>query len=279
MIQGSDEWFDWRKQHITSSDAYTICEGSESAQIKLYEEKKGLSEPKFQTAAMKHGKDLENEAREFFCNTFANETFWPSTIVSDEYKFMATSLDGLGFNTGEILEIKCPYTSNLIERCRECDIPIQYIIQMNHHMIVAKQDFCHFFVYKNENEYHYEKIQRDIDLCNKIIEKEKEFFEKLQNDDIPLKKIKTDEMERLESDLLKSKKLIKVYQEEYDRCLQKIKDLSEWESFEGKHLRIVKSYRKGSVDYSKIPELDCVDIEKYRKKPTLCWLVKDIRQS
>jgi hypothetical protein len=40
-------------------------------------------------------------------------------------------------------------------------------------------------------------------------------------------------------------------------------------------LTIIKTERKGSVDYSKVPELVGVNLDSYRKKSTTVWTINE----
>lgn len=46
------------------------------------------------------------------------------------------------------------------------------------------------------------------------------------------------------------------------------------ENFEGNGVKVWEIERKGSVDYTIVPELKDIDLEPYRKKGTFYWTVK-----
>lgn len=52
------------------------------------------------------------------------------------------------------------------------------------------------------------------------------------------------------------------------------------ENVTGGGVRITRSMRKGSIQYGQIPELQNIDLEKYRKEPTEVWtLLPSVRKS
>lgn len=57
---------------------------------------------------------------------------------------------------------------------------------------------------------------------------------------------------------------------------EKLIALSENQNTVGGGVRLIRSIRKGTVDYSKIPELKNVDLDQYRKNPIETWILTSL---
>lgn len=55
------------------------------------------------------------------------------------------------------------------------------------------------------------------------------------------------------------------------KALEQLKELSKHRSASAGDFVFALSYRKGSVDYSSIPELESIDLERYRKEEVMTW--------
>lgn len=87
-----------------------------------------------------------------------------------------------------------------------------------------------------------------------------------------MKFIKRDQLwESIAKEAYKAKQYRQKYEELEKELLDKLKDLSEDMSAEGKGFRFQKIERKGGVDYSSIPQLQGVDLDPFRKGVSYCW--------
>jgi len=53
--------------------------------------------------------------------------------------------------------------------------------------------------------------------------------------------------------------------------LETLKKLSNNQNSVGSIYRFMQIERKGTIDYASIPELKLIDLEKYRKEPSVSW--------
>lgn len=186
LEQGSSEWHAFRKKHIMASMSSTIMGVSKwSTPFDLFCEITGLNPPKECNAAMQRGLDLEGEARQEF-RLLTGIKVVPVVMKSERYGWMAASLDGWDEATKTLVEIKCPGVTDHASAVKGI-IPKHYIPQLVHQMIVAEVDKCYYFSYSP----YYVKpcvlleLNLDYEDATFLIEKEKDFYQRLQEGDCP----------------------------------------------------------------------------------------------
>ena len=69
----------------------------------------------------------------------------------------------------------------------------------------------------------------------------------------------------------KAQQLRKMYEKEEKELLESLKSFSLDQSTSHGNFAFIKAVRQGSVDYSAIPELEGVDLNKYRKESSSVW--------
>lgn len=264
------DWLAFRRNHIQASDSFTIWEGKDAQLFDLWLDKMGLGEEVYETEAMRHGKSLEPVAREFF-NTHMNDVFFPEVVESKEHPFMGASLDGINTKRNALLEIKCPWSSNLLEEVRREEIPIRYICQTQHQMMTTGIHKMYFLVFKSPYDFHITEIEYSKNVCDVLLEKERVFWNKVQSRVPPMEERRDEEWISLEQQYLD----FAVAEKEISRCkeevLEQLKQLANGKTAFGPSLMLTKYTRRGNVDYGKIPELSGVDLDKYRKETSECW--------
>ena len=107
LLQGSPEWHEYRKARIMATHASSIMGTNHfKSEYALWQELTPGGLPVEETAAMREGTILEPEARKL-ASELIGVTFEPCVYESDEFNWMAASLDGLSPCGRYILEIKC----------------------------------------------------------------------------------------------------------------------------------------------------------------------------
>lgn len=149
IIQGTEAWKTWRDSKVTGTDAATILGINpwKSAQV-LWEEKLGFSPPTQLNDAMKRGQELEPTARQLYID-HSNLHFEPCVYQSDEYPWMAASLDGVDDSDTLILEIKCP-GADTHNFAVNGEIKPYYHCQMQHQMMVTRIKLAIYVSYRPE---------------------------------------------------------------------------------------------------------------------------------
>ncbi len=175
--QKSKQWLDWRCGLITASDSPIIMGMSP------YKDKDQLLTEKFRRFEtvpnyfMLRGIDLEPVAlREFEKET--GLIMFPC-VGEHENGWMGASFDGMTIEGDAILEIKCPgkkdHAKALLGEC-----PKHYFAQLQHQMYVAGVQFSFYYSFDGEKGVIIE-VKLDNDFIEIMLEKEREFWECLQN--------------------------------------------------------------------------------------------------
>lgn len=274
LEQGSQEWLSLRKTKITATDASVIMGVNPwKNKLQLYEEKMGVSLPIVQNERMKRGIELEPIARSLF-NMQTESNMKPVVIVND---WMMASLDGRDEATGAIIEIKCPGNKDH-ELAIQGKIPDYYYPQLQHQMYVANVQSMHYYSFDGVNGVSI-LVRRDQDFIHSMMEQEYRFYECLMNKVSP-------ENEK-DTYLDRDDAIWNEYATQWKQINQSLKDLEKQEEFlrgklislsgnsnsRGAGISLCQIQRKGNVDYSKIPELKGLDLEKYRKSSSSSWRI------
>lgn len=275
--QNSPEWHELRANKIGASDAPIIMEVSPwMTPFQLWERKLGITPPQDTTEAMQRGIDMEEEARK----AFENETgliVFPQVRISNEHDWAMASLDGITMDGNTIVEIKCSGQKDH-DMALGGQIPEKYFPQLQHQMFVTELDFGYYFSYTRAGAAIL-KINRDDKYIEKMISKEKEFFDcmlefvppKLSEKDFIVKD--DEEWQELSGSYLRVKKMLDEMEKEEKKLKEKLISLAGRSNAKGAGIKLSKIVRKGSIDYSAIPELKLINTEQYRKAPVESWRV------
>ena len=179
LIQGSDEWLEYRKGGLGSSDAPIImgCSPWMTAE-ELFKEKIGKKKPKKMTEAMERGHRLEPAARAYY--EFKSEIdFIPITVEHPQYPFLRASLDGYNEEFKIILEIKAPGRETHLKALRG-EVPEHYRIQCLHQLMVTGANRCDYFSFDGSRGVVVHVYPNAFDILT-LREQELHFWECVQN--------------------------------------------------------------------------------------------------
>lgn len=273
-IQGSQEWLSWRSKHIGASDAAAIlgiCPYKTPYQ--LWQEKMGMYEPDM-NEAMRRGSENEPIARKKFCElTGFNMT--PCVREHKTIPYMAASLDGLSDCGSYILEIKCNGQKNHL-LTKQGNIPPHHYAQVQHQMEVFKVNRVYYFSYVEDDPF-IQTVERDQKFIDKLLIAEREFWKCIEDFTPPTMCGRDYTFQTSQAwcdiaeDWRKTNQELKLIQEREQNLRNVLISLSHGKSSVGGGVKLSKRIRKGSVDYSKIKELENVDLECYRKPNTEYW--------
>lgn len=275
--QGSPEWLALRKTKITATDASVIMGASKwKTKLQLYKEKTSDLPQVKPNEAMQRGLDLEPIARELFIIKTGIE-MQPAVIEKD---WAMASLDGISSCGSRVLEIKCPgekdHNEALLGR-----IPSHYYPQLQHQMYVSDVQLVYYFSFDGTDGVVVEVV-RDPYYLEKMLEEEKKFYECLVNR-IPPESSENDYIEKDDDiwvECAHKWKLVSESIKELERQEEELRKqlifLSGEGNARGGGISLCQIQRKGNVDYSKIPELSGVDLEKYRKNSSASWRITSI---
>lgn len=268
----TQEQLEARRTTIGASDAAPILGISPyKTALDLWKEKvEGTSQ--FLSPSMKRGNDLESEARVLFNQMIGDHFVEANTMVHPERVWQTATPDGINFRGDVSLEIKCN-NKKVHEMARDKKIPDYYMAQVQHQMSVLGNDRAFYFSY-NGHEGLIVEVKRDNSFLDSLIEKEYEFWRSVM-DQIP----PGDEKEKMimtssEWELLVDEwRAIQFAKEREPYVKEKMLEMTGGKEAEGFGLKLAQVTRKGVVDYSSIPELMAVDLERYRKQPTTFWKI------
>jgi putative phage-type endonuclease len=295
LVQGSVEWLEYRRWKVGSSDA-SVCMDINPYKTKeklLKEKLYGLSS--YMNNSMKRGHILEPIVRNYINNTCGTK-FKPLVIESENNHFMIASLDG--FDEGKsssILEIKTTSKIDLHLDALNGKVPSIYIPQVQHALSVSsckqalyvscflKQEIEDFSIINENNILDFVEIQKvianvDSIYCENLIEKEKEFYNNLVDlnipPDVPTEICNDETVEILSEFYMNAKRNSQGWEEIANETKEKILKKCEYKNTSAGDYKIIKTDRKGSIDYANIPILKEMDLEIYRKPLTSFWAIK-----
>ncbi len=199
------EWHQYRKTGIGGSEISTILGLNKYDTVaRTYYEKIGEVEPRnIDNAKMFFGRYMEDKIAEIWAYYDGTPDGWIENfknnkiirqcrsvngiVVNPEYPWLFASLDrvmnkkgGINMLTGEalkteaVLEIKT--LSYWSSQMWEDSIPISYLLQVHQYMIILESDYAEIAILKDGNEFMVEKINRDEELCKRIIDISKSFW-------------------------------------------------------------------------------------------------------
>lgn len=280
LEQGSDAWLNWRKSLLTATDAPMLLGASPYVTpYKGWQRKIGKVEEQKETEAMRRGKRDEPIAREWFNQEYGID-MQPCCIQSDTYNFIGASLDGISPCGKYILEIKSngdQYHFGL----QSGGLPDFHLMQMQHQLLSTDNTAeMGFYLSYNKGEKIVKEVYPDKKWMAEYLPKAKEFWRKIvffEAPEIGNKDYRDMSFEpkwtSLASDYRKLCEQIKSLEEAKENYRKELFILCGDDSCMGGGIKILKKISKGRVDYDAIPELNDVDMEKYRKPSSSSWMV------
>lgn len=274
LEQGTSEWLDFRKSKLGASDipALMNLKGAYKTRAQLLQEKltgetKELSD--FTKKMFSDGHEWEVVVRDSVSNLYGK--FTPCVVQSIENENYFASLDGLQ-ESNLILEIKSTVNKTILSQVEMGVCPDAYNYQIQWQLYCTGLNECLLAVVdRNTGAVETLTIERDDSLIDKIKTAAAAFMEELNGGVVPYQQLQNETLAYIAN----SKKIIKEYQALIDAEEDKIKAMAEKLltdfnalKIEGCGVKIEHQERKGSVDYSAIPELKNVDLEKFRKPGT-----------
>lgn len=169
--QRSKEWYDYRYNRITASDAAAAIDLNPYEPVESFILKK--CDPNFpfrDNATVFHGKKYEPTATMIYEHIYNTRVFEFGALPSDKYSFLGASPDGIcskytidnnfSDRLGTMLEIKCPVTRDIHTNGKIAgDIcPFYYYCQVQQQLACCELNVCDFWQckiseYKNRNDY------------------------------------------------------------------------------------------------------------------------------
>lgn len=283
LPQGSPEWLEYRKTKSNASEAGAVMGVNPwfpHNPAELFDLKTGVQEVVI-NAAMSRGTALEPAARAWLEIAMGNETFTPMVASRGRY---SASYDGISFDGDIACEIKCPARadSKLFGLRSPNDIRVEaphYWWQIVHQMYVNPRLKAIVFLAYGEQEQNTVTIERDdcTGFFDALCEAWERFHAALDAGQRPDDGQDTSEELQM---LVHAYRQAKVEATKAEAMLETIKtELIDYArrnkktEVKGFSASVMQVTKKGSIDYAKVPELQGLDLEKYRKKPSVYWKI------
>ncbi len=302
LEQGSEEWHEFRKEHIGASELPIIMGVSKkewkNTPYKLWQQKMGFVDSQ-SNSAMGYGTRMEPLIRDRI-NKDWGRCYVPAVCVHDEYKWASASLDGYDGKLGVICEIKCANFDDHVCAMAQ-KVPVHYIPQVQWQMFVTGIDSCWYISYHADKGDRVERelpercpgieaflVEADPDHQKELLEAALSFLDCVRNmeapeygesDYVPIEGLDYDELAVKYKDV---RILSDKYAKEEKQMREEILGFTDDGNCEGAGVRFTRVKRDGSVDWKKLYEdaymhfkglHEWKDPDEYRKESIGYWKV------
>jgi len=142
--QRSPEWFEQRKDRLTSSDIDTVLGQNKYAKPdEVLFKKCGIAKPFMGNEATRHGQKYEDEAIEIYCKLYNKKTKSFGLLPHPTIPWIGGSPDDITHD-GIVIEVKCPLRRKIVMG----EIPLCYQAQVKMNMEIADLDRAVFIEYR-----------------------------------------------------------------------------------------------------------------------------------
>lgn len=274
--QGSEKWLAFRKDKIGGSDIPSILalEGAYKSRNALLEEKvtgKTKDVTAFEQALFDRGHELEAVARERL-EKHLGYALPPLVVQSKTNDLFIASLDGFNEERMEILEVKSTKNADKLAQAEREEATDIYYAQVQWQLLITGARYAHLAVINSETEELFAmQIVPNEEYQSKILASVAKFVDDKTKAVAPITDLQStalDYIERSKRTISEYKKLIDIEEEKIKQEATKILDEYKATKIDNGKVKIEWTERKGNVEYSEIPELKGVDLDKYRKQPS-----------
>lgn len=272
LEQNTPEWLEFRRRRIGASEWATILGlNPHKTPLQLWEEKLGLRELPAYNERMQEGHRIEPIARQWF-NESCDYNFVPKVGVHDIYDWLHASFDGIDEDTETVLEIK-NVKIEYHELAKQGVVPLLYAPQVQAQMFISGYEDAYYLSWGHEPAWVH--VIFDDEFINEALPKIEEFKRCLDNLVEP-ELTERDYVDKSDDVFLTDKvqmykyyqKMAKEYESKCEILKEEICSMVNHRNTKGQGFRVTKYTTQGRVDYSAIPELKDVKLDKYRKPCT-----------
>lgn len=268
LVQGSAEWREHRRKYRNASETPIVLGVSPwQTPYQLWQHKLGLIEPEV-TPAMLRGTQLEPAARATY-EARTGLVMQPLVVVEGEY---SASLDGLTLGGERLVEIKCPAKgrdSTLWKTVEAGRLPEHYAWQVQHQLMVTQADVADVFVFDGSDGVIFPvapapstwpQIHAAWDTFIRCVTDAQ--APPLMDRDTRLR----DDAEwlRAASAYLEARRAADTLATTLDDAKSKLVSLTRHAKEQGGGVSITRLWKRGNIEYKRVPELVGVDLEQYR---------------
>lgn len=178
------EWLQARRRGIGGSDAPAVVGVSPwRTPLDVYEDKIGEAPEREDNEAMAWGRALEPVIRQAYSDRTGRAVRLPGMLAHPRHDWMLANLDGIAEN--RVLEIKTARTAKGWGDEGSDMIPLPYLIQVQHYMIVTACPVADVAVLIGGSDFRLYEVPADDELQAGIIEQEAELWDRIQRRDPP----------------------------------------------------------------------------------------------
>lgn len=280
-----EEWLEWRRQGIGSSDAPVIMGISPFKTLAQLRRDKLYGEQQEDNPYMKRGRDLEPVARAAFIELMGIEVV-PSYLVHMDYPWMRASLDGVCNENKFLVEIKCPSNPKDHETAKLGIVPDKYYYQCLHQLFVTGYKKMFYWSFDGKDGIAIEVIWNE-DSIETYFQEAQEFWNSIQE---TIRFEANAEWEKHVKGYLNKARIRDEVIEGMENHKKALKALSGDKNAYGSGFEMVKTECKGQINYKTAineyveklkalyPDLilPSIDFEEYRLEPFIKWSIHDI---
>jgi putative phage-type endonuclease len=272
LHQNTPEWHRWRLQGIGASDAPVIMgDAAFKTARTLWSIKTGRTKENAAGLAARRGRELEMLARRAYERQVGIQ-MEPLCLVHDDLEWMRASVDGLSFDGSTVLEIKCPLSRRDRVAAQQGQVPTHYYAQLQHELEVSCATEVHYWSFDGSRGA-LVTIKSDREYLKRLLDAEAEFWQRVTKDCWPGQA--SDELDlstdpnwrQLAVRYRQARTRLDAAAAEEHNLREMLRRMATARRTYGCGLEVLKSTRKGAVNYSAIPELRDVNLENYRKPP------------
>lgn len=271
LKQGTPEWLAFRQSHITASQMPSLFDLSPyQTRLQLFEEKFHQILPKedpYKEKLFARGHDAEEAARIWIKENLGIE-MTPMVMVCRDFPILMASLDGFNEKENIIFEAKYMGAENLA-KVRSGKIPAHHECQIQAQLRVSGAKKCIYFAMDSYGNAAHLDVFPIEDYMTDIVTAATKFMDMVASGTQPEPSER--DFHVVEDERFATLCELKVKMDEAKEAFEEFKDFidefSEYTRIKAHGLMIVRSVRKGSINYSKIPQIKGIDLERYRGAP------------
>lgn len=275
QVQGSKAWHEFRALHIGASDVPAIMGESDFQKpYDIWLVKTG-SESKFKgNWATQRGTDAEPKIRALYEELYKVKVTSP-VMTYPEWPVMSASLDGYSEEMRLVAEFKYPGAAKH-RLAEEGIVPLTYRSQLQAQLLVSGCKVAHYVSYNGFN-IAVVVVKEDKEHQIRILFECKKFWHLVETKTPPAGApvfLESDTLDTLATEYKRLNRIATNTTESMKLIKQKLDELVEEDKARFSGLSLTRSDRKGAVDYDKIPELNGIDLEAYRKPSIKVLMIK-----
>jgi len=269
LEQNSAEWRELRRSKVGASDIAILMTGTDREIYDLYTEKKGKE--RYETDAMRRGSEMEAEARRWY-ETEMGISFERPVGLHDNYDWLMASFDGLNYDLGLSLEIKCP--NEIPDHLESSKNWKRYFYQVQAQLAVGGHEKAVLLAYSPTKRVS-ALIGRDEKAISDLIKQGEWFYDCIKNDKPPeyLEKRK----DAAAKEFAEAAKILKNQLDELQEQWKILREggiyLAGDVSFECDGVKVMKVDGGNTIDYKAALEKYCpnADLSAFTKSRPASW--------